>query len=135
MLWIPHIDGISFRSLADEYDISPAKAIRIVEEEMNNLPDNTWLTAKYCNRFSGILVIDGKYVKVKGYDKKIPFIYSIDYLSHDIIAGVLAPSENEEAFRKLFRLIKTCNYPLQVVVCDDVISSLKHGLFYQYPKI
>lgn len=101
---------------------------------MDELPDNTWITALYCTRFSGILIVDGKYVKVKGYDKKIPFIYGIDYLTHDIVVGLLAPSESEEAFRKFFRLIKTCNYPLQAVVCDDVISSLQYGLFYHYPK-
>ena len=101
---------------------------------MDSLPDNTWLTSQYCNRFSGILVVDGKHVKVKGYKKKIPFIYGIDYLTHDIPVGILVPAESEEAFRKFFRLVKTCNYPLQVVVCDDVISSLEKGLFYYYPK-
>ena len=101
---------------------------------MNNLPDNTWLTKEYCNRFCGILVVDGKFVKVRGYDKKIPFIYGIDYLTHDIPVGILVPSENTEAFRKLFRLLKTINYPLRAVVCDDVISALKTGLERYYPK-
>ncbi len=100
---------------------------------MDLLPDNTWLTAKYCNRFCGILIVDGKYVKVKGYKEKIPFIYAIDYLTHDPLAGILAPSENEEAFLKLFRLLKTCNYPLQIVVADDR-SSLIPALKYHYPK-
>jgi transposase-like protein len=101
---------------------------------MDKLPDNTWLTVKYCNRFSGILVIDGKHIKVKGFNKKIPFIYGIDYLKHDFPVGILSPSESEEAFRKYFRLLKTCNYPLQVVICDDILSSLKPGLLYYYPK-
>lgn len=101
---------------------------------MNSLPDNTWLTLKYCNRFCGVLVIDGKFIKVRGYQKKIPFVYGIDYLTHDIPVGVLVPSESTEAFKKLFRLLKTINYPLRVVVCDDVISSLKPALNYYYPK-
>lgn len=101
---------------------------------MDNLPNNTWLTVKYCNRFSGILVIDGKYIKVKGYNKKIPFIYGIDYLKHDFPVDILSPSESEEAFRRYFRLLKTCNYPLQVVICDDILSALKPGLLYYYPK-
>lgn len=100
---------------------------------MDQLPDNTWLTAKYCNRFCGILIVDGKYVKVKGYKERIPFIYAIDYLTHDILVGILAPSENQEAFLKLFRLLKTCNYPLQIVVADDR-SSLIPALKYYYPK-
>jgi len=101
---------------------------------MNSLPDNTWLTLKYCNRFCGILVVDGKFVKVRGYQKKIPFIYGIDYLTHDIPVGILIPSESTEAFKKFFRLLKTVNYPLRVVVCDDVISSLKPALNCHYPK-
>ena len=59
---------------------------------MDSLPENTWLSANYCNRWSGRLVVDGKYVKVKGYDQKIPFIYGIDYLTHDIPVGLLAPT-------------------------------------------
>lgn len=101
---------------------------------MNKLPDNTWLTAKYCNRFSGILVLDGKYVKVRGYRKKIPFIYGIDYLTHDIPVGILSSGENSQAFLKYFRLLNTCNYPLQIVVCDDVISSLNIAIYRYYPK-
>lgn len=123
-----------FRKLANEYGLSVSQVFKRVRNEMNQLPDNTWLTTNYCNRFCGILVIDGKYVKVKGFKTKIPFIYGIDYLTHDIPVGVLAPTENVEAFRRFFRLLKTCNYPLQIVVCDDVISSLKPALLYYYPK-
>ncbi len=101
---------------------------------MNSLPDNAGLTQRYCTRFCGILLIDGKYVKVKGYKQKIPFIYGIDYLTHDIPVGLLAPSENTQAFLKFFGLLKRCNYPLQIVVCDDVISALKPALLYWYPN-
>lgn len=134
VLWIPHIDGIPYRKLADEHGLSHAQVYARVIEEMDQLPTNTRLTYDYCNRFCGILVVDGKYVKVKGYKQKIPFVYGIDYLTHDIPVGVLVPSESEEAFRKFFRLLKTCSYPLRVVVCDDVVSSLQYGLFYHYPK-
>jgi len=67
---------------------------------MDQLPENTYLSANFCNRWSGILNIDGKYVKVKGYKKKIPFIYCIDFLTHDIPVGLLAPSENYLTFLK-----------------------------------
>ena len=132
--WIKHIDGVPFRKLADENNVSPAKVFLQTKEEMNNLPNNTWLTLNYCNRFSGILVVDGKYIKVKGYHQKIPFIYGIDYLKHDFPVGILSPSENEEAFRRYFRLLKTCNYPLRVVICDNILPALKPGLLRYYPK-
>lgn len=98
---------------------------------MDALPDNTWLSKEYCERWSGRLCVDGKYVKVRHYDKKIPFIYGIDYLTHDIPVGILAPSENSQAFMKFFRLLKTIKYPLQIVICDDT-SALKHGMLYTY---
>lgn len=124
---------MSLRKLGDERNLSPAQTYARVIAEMDSLPDNTWLTAKYCNRFCGILIVDGKFVKVRGYQQKIPFIYGIDYSTHDPLVGILAPGESEEAFLKLFRLLKTCNYPLQIVVCDDR-SSLNTALKYHYPK-
>ena len=127
------MDGISFRALGNVLGLSAAAVYLKVTKEMNSLPDNTWLTQTYCNRFCGILVVDGKYVKVKGYKQKIPFIYGIDYLTHDIPVGILAPSENEEAFLKFFRILKACKYPLRVVICDDRFA-LGTALRYHYPK-
>jgi len=100
---------------------------------MDLLPENTYLSAHYCNRWSGILNVDGKYVKVKGYDKKVPFIYGIDFLTHDLPVGALALSENNQIFLKFFRLLKSINYPLQVVICDDS-EGLKIALKQVYPK-
>lgn len=114
--------------------MSPAQTYARVVAEMDQLPENTWLTKEYCNRYSGILILDGKYVKVRGYKQKIPFLYGIDYLTHDIPVGVLAPAESEEAFQKFFRLLKTVDYPLQIVVCDDVIAALEPALLRHYPK-
>lgn len=100
---------------------------------MDLLPDNSYLSASYCSRWSGILNVDGKYVKVKGYDKKIPFIYGIDFPTHDLPVGVLALSENTLIFLKLFRLLKSIEYPLRVVICDDS-EALRIALRQVYPK-
>lgn len=134
VFWIPHVDGLPLRKLGDEQGLTGTQTYRIIKKEMECLPDNTWLSNKYCNRYCGILIVDGKFVKVKGYKKKIPFLYCIDYLTHDIPVGILVKSECNEAYRKLFRLLKTLNYPLQIVVCDDVISSLEPALNYYYHK-
>ena len=80
------------------------------------------------------MCLDGKYVKVKGYDKKIPFVYCIDYYSHDIVCGFLCVSENRDVFRKIFRLLKTVNYPLRFVLVDDVIDKALFPLKHYYPK-
>lgn len=133
-LWIPYIDGISFRKLGNENGITGAQASRIVREQLDALPENTWFTKTYCSRWSGMLLVDGKFVKVKGYSRSIPFVYCIDYLTHDIVTGVLAPAESAEVFQKLFRLVKTCRYPLQVVICDDIVSALNPAILSYYPK-
>jgi len=125
---------VSFRKLADHYNSSPAAVYRQVLDEMNHLPENTWLSQQYCNRWSGRLVVDGKYIAVKGYDKKIPFVYGIDFLTHDIPVGILVPSENEWAFNKFFNLLHTIRYPLQIVIADDV-SALKPALKRIYPTV
>lgn len=134
VIWIPYVDGIPIRKLGNELEMSPSQTYEHVKAEMMNLPDNTWITNKYGSRYSGILIVDGKFVKVKGFKKKIPFIYAIDYLTHDILVGILVKSECFEAYLKLFRLLKTTNYPLRVVGCDDVLISLKPALNYYYPK-
>jgi len=127
------MDGTPFRKLADQHKITGFTAYHRVSRELNSLPDNTWLTKEFCSRYCGILIVDGKYVKVRGYPEKIPFIYGIDYLTHDIPVGLLAPSENEEAFSRLFRLLKECGYPLQIVVSGDRYP-LKTALLRHYPK-
>ncbi len=127
------MDGASFRSLGNEAGLSPAQTYARIMQEMDALQDNTTLTLDHCNRYSGILNVDGKYVKVRGYEKKIPFIYSIDFLTHDIPVGVLAPAESGEAFLRFFRLLKTVGYPLRVVICDDA-SAIKQAILHYYPK-
>lgn len=107
VLWVSHMDGLPFRKLASLYRISQGKAFSQVEAEMDQLPENTYLSATYCSRWSGILNIDGKYIKIKGYLKKIPFVYCIDFLTHDIPAGLLVPSESYQAFLKAFPVAKS----------------------------
>lgn len=59
-------------------------------------------------------------------------LYGLDYLSHDPLVDLLAPAESEEAWLKFFRLLKTCNYPLKIVICDDVFP-LKKALKQYFP--
>ncbi len=135
ILWIPHIDGVPFRKLGDEYKLSPAQAYAKTIRELKTVPDNTLLTQQYCDpaKFSGILVLDGKFVKVAEHGQKIPFIYAIDYLTHDIPVGLLATGESHVAFVQLFRMLRQCNYPLKVVVCDDRMT-VRSALSKAYPK-
>ena len=73
--WIYQVDGLPYRRLGDINNTSTAKAYRQSEKEKDSLPENSYLSKTYCGRWSGILNLDGKHVKVKGYDKKIPFVF------------------------------------------------------------
>ncbi len=84
--------------------------------------------------YCGILVLDGKYVHVKDYKNKIPLIYTIDYLTHDIVHCVVAPAENYHASLSFFQSIRLANYPLIAVVCDDNLN-FQLAAKRVYPKV
>lgn len=69
--------------------------------------------------YCGILLVDGKYVHVKDYKDKIPCIYGIDYLTHDIVHFVLSRGENYQTSLSFFQSLKLLGYPLKALVCDD----------------
>ncbi len=102
--------------------------------ELNQLPENTTVTKTLCDprRFSGILIIDGKYVAVKGFRAKIPFIYAIDYLTHDIPYGHLYVAEDELSFSRFFGQLDALGHDLQVVVADDR-AGIKQALRKVFP--
>ena len=113
--------------------MSGKQAYLRVFKELNSLPTSVDLTKEYCSYTSGILIIDGKYVKVKGYKQKIPWLYAIDYETHDILFGILVPAEDKEAFLKFFQILKSLNYPLKIIVADDR-SSLPLALKQVFPN-
>lgn len=121
-LLLPHIYGMSFRSLASQYGLSPSTAYRRCLKALGNLPHCADVTRQYCSRFCGILLVDGKYISVKGYERKIPVIYGIDYLTHDIPTYIFSISENYQSCLSFFRSLRLLNYPLSAIVCDDNIN-------------
>lgn len=92
-----------------------------IATEIKQLPLNLELTQDLCDitRYSGILVLDGKYVKVRGFKRAIPYLYGIDYLTHDIPHGILTPAEDLISFRRILFDLKKINYPLQLLITDD----------------
>lgn len=119
---ISHLSGLSFRSLGNQNEVNASTVYRLNQEKLKNLPHIADVTRKYCSRFCGILVVDGKYIAVKGYDRKIPVIYGIDYLTHDIPTYVFSVAENYPTCLKFFRSLRLLKYPLQVVIADDNIN-------------
>lgn len=121
--------------MGDQQGYSAGKQVYLkVEKEINQLPWNWQLTKDLCNpkRFCGTLVIDGKHVNVQGFDQKIPFIYCLDYLSHDVIHGDLFPVEDEAAFSQFFQKLYDLGYNIKIVVADDR-AGLKQALLKVFP--
>ncbi len=54
-------------------------------------------------------------------------------MTHDIPVGLLATGESHVAFTKMFKMLRDCNYPLKVVVCDDRVT-VKSALAKAYPR-
>jgi Transposase, Mutator family len=135
-LLLDHLKGASIRTLATKIGKGIDTAYRRIVEELDALPHNNDVTLSYCNpkRFCGFLVVDGKFVTVKGYDRKIPFIYGIDYLTHDIPICLLAPSENYQALLQYFTKLKNTGYDLQALICDDN-ESIRMAAKQVYPNV
>lgn len=121
------------RKLANHSGISLGSAFNKTSKAINALPHCADITRALCTKFCGILVVDGKFVKVRGYDKKIPVIYGVDYLTHDIPTYKLCPSENYQACLDFFTHVKLLNYPLQALVCDDN-PNIREACLAVYPK-
>lgn len=133
-MWLEHIDGVPFRKLGDEHELSGVQAYNRVFAELQQLPNVFEITKHYCQYSSGIVIIDGKYITVKGFKHKIPWIYAIDYVTHDILFGLVSAAEDIETFETFFKLVQQLQYPLRIVVADDR-SSLSIGLKRVYPDI
>ena len=133
-MWIEHIDGVPFRKLGNENELSGKQTYLRIKKELAQLPTNTELTKTLCdpNRFCRILILDGKYVGVKDFERKIPFIYGIDYLTHDIPFGDLFVSEDEMNFSVFFGKLKQLGYTPRIVVADDR-AGLKQALNKVFP--
>lgn len=137
-----HLDGLSYRKLARRTSVHKKKICQIVNAEISSLPDNLELTKLCFNqlKYSGNLVVDGKYVPVKEFVEteqteligKIPksrkrqkvkrgkvLFWGADYDSHDLPHYEFGDSENGFVFNNYFLALKTNSYPLKSLTTDD----------------
>lgn len=129
-----HLDGLSFRSLANKYKVSHMKIWRICIEELKKLPNNNQFSFNYCNKFSQIFVFDGKYFNVAESEHNWVLLWGIDYFRHDIPVFTVAPSENYQSWRKLFSYFRILTVYPQLLVCDDN-SNLKMAARSAFPQV
>lgn len=127
------MDGVPFRTIADRYHLSIGNIYGKVSGYLKSLPHCADVTRQYCSKYCGILEVDGKYIKVKGYERKIPAIYGIDYQTHDIPTYILSEAENYPTFLNFFASLKHLGYPLQAIICDEN-TNIWEACNYVYPQ-
>ena len=130
------MDGTSFRKIADQHNCSPATVYTRVTTFLKSLPHNLEVTYNLCDMssFCGWLIFDGTYISVKGYPKKIPMIWGIDYSTHDLPYFMLVPSESYVACVAYFSHLKNIGYDLKYIVCDDN-DAIKQAVVRIYPDV
>jgi len=133
-LLVQHLSGISFRNLSDIHACGVATAYRKVRNGLEELPLCIDVTRWYCQKFQGILLVDGKYIKVKRYDRKIPVLFGVDYKTHDIPHFKLVKSEDYLNCKKYFESLKLTDYSLQALVCDDN-QNIYNAAKYVFPNV
>jgi len=125
---------MSFRKLAVKYNISKSQAWEICNLELQKLPNNNQFTHKYCNRFSHIFMVDGKYFNIASERHNWVLLWGIDYINHDIPMFLLAPSENYQSWYKYFFNFKMVNHHPDLLVSDDNVN-LKMAARTCFPQV
>ncbi len=129
-----HLNGLSFRNIGQKYGVSKPTAYRKVKEELSKLPDNNKITFNHCNRFSNVFEFDAKYISVKGYPRKLAFLWGVDYWRHDFPIILLAKTESYSSWAKYFSYFRIINHFPQYIVCDDH-HGLKTAARFKFPGV
>lgn len=128
-----HLDGLSLQKIAAKYGIAKSNAWKICNQELKKLPKNNEFTKMYCSRSSNIHIPDGKYLNVKGYQRKIPLLWGVDYITHDIPVFLLAKNESFSTWGAYSQMIRILNLIPMLVVCDDH-GALKVAARVKFPR-
>lgn len=65
------------------------------------------------NKWSGILLLDGKYL-----NKRTVLLLAIDYITLDIVAHVIVETETEENYIKLVDIVEEAGYRIKAIISD-----------------
>lgn len=129
------LERASIQILARRYQKARNTITKIIHHVTEQLPDSIWIAERFLPSWSGILVVDGKVIRV--YDKfakkinhiiiidnkykwlhKKSWLCGIDYGTGDLPHYALADSENKIDLVMYFKALKSIHYPLKAVVSD-----------------
>ncbi|TAL59232.1 MAG: hypothetical protein EPN85_09715 [Bacteroidetes bacterium] len=80
---------------------------------MNPVEISVALRLRTANKWSGILILDAKYL-----NRRCLLLLAIDYGTLDIVAWLVCEAETEENYRKLIEIVKLCDYCIRAVISD-----------------
>ena len=123
------------RILARRYDKTKKTILRIVHQIMERLPGSVNIQKRFLPLWSGILVFDGKVIRVydalmakmkkirldedeRRWMHKMRWLCGIDYGTGDLPHYSLASGETRIELVMYFKTLKSLNYPLKALVCD-----------------
>ena len=152
-----HLGRKSYRLLEDDFGCTGKTICKLVNKQAKALIHSNDLTRLMKPQsYSGVMLIDGKYVPVKytetgrlkgliprsrkrqrrGRTKKglviLPFI---DYLTHDIPVYIIASSENMYEIREGFKQLREMGYPLKILICDQSMGEIAQVAKEFYPDV
>jgi hypothetical protein len=160
-----HLNRKSYRTLEDDFDSTSKTICKVVNQQTKTLIHSNDLTVLMePQNYSGVLLIDGKYVPVKKLGEetlsmkageevkgKIPrsrkrqnrrstakglvILPFMDYLTHDIPVHIIASSENMYEIRAGFRQLKEMGYDLKILVCDESMGEIAQVAREFYPHV
>jgi hypothetical protein len=129
------LERASLRILARRFHKSKNTILKIIHRVTSRLPSSVSIQKKFLPSWSGVLIFDGKVVRV--YDKlstklkhsslsedelrwmnKMRWLVGVDFGTGDLPHDDLAQSESKIDLVIYFKTLKTLNYPLKAVVCD-----------------
>lgn len=129
------LERASLRILSRRYHKARDTVMRIIHRVSAQLPDSVAIAKKFCPLWSGILVFDGKVVRV--FDKvarrldlkqwsedelrwmhKMRWLCGVDFGTGDLPHYDLGDSENKIDLVLYFKTLQMINYRLVALVCD-----------------
>lgn len=139
------LERASVRILSRRYERGKKQIMELVHKVTAKVKDSVWIANHFSLRWSGVLVVDGKYVKsydrltkqfkgkrsdeaLKAMNRKV-WLCGIDYGTGDLPHYELAEEETKIDLVMYFQTLKKIGYPLRVLVCDgnaDIPSAAKH---------
>ena len=115
-----YLCGLSLSDLSSKNNISVGSLWSIIDSFGANLKSDEEVAAelrlKERNKWSGILLLDGKVIKT--HEGNFSLLLAFDFGTSDLISSVFGRYESEEALGKLVRQVKSCGYEIKFLVTD-----------------